>query len=276
MATANDHADTLVDALRRGANDYLVKPINIQVAAARIRTQLSLSELVRMKDEFLAFASHDLKKPLMLEEDILSHLRAELNPGNSVGADVPELLDLLLKANRDMQGVVRAFLDGNARGIASATPVKEAVALNGMVEEVVRNNTSYSRRKRVRLEAVLDASGPGTVTDAFRVRQVLENLVNNALKFSPPDTVTTVAARVDAGEVVVEVRDNGPGLRDDDLAKLFRKNAQLSNRPTGGEHSSGVGLAMCKELIGQIGGRIGARNNADGGATFWIRLPRST
>jgi CheY-like chemotaxis protein len=71
----------------------------------------------------------------------------------------------------------------------------------------------------------------------------------------------------------VEVNDGDPGLTDDNQAKLFQKYVHLCNRPTGNEESSGVGLALCKELISQIDSEIGARDNPQGGATFWLRLP---
>ena len=76
------------------------------------------------------------------------------------------------------------------------------------------------------------------------------------------------------GSVLVEVTDSGPGLTSEDQEKLFMKYAKLSNKPTGGEKSSGLGLAICKKIVTLHEGRIGARNNPGGGSTFWFEVPR--
>lgn len=268
MATADDQADSIVEALRRGANDYLVKPLNVQVAAARIRTQLAMSHLARLKDEFLAFASHDLKKPLMLEEDVLRQLTTLV----SASPAASPLIELLIGSNRNMQNVVRGFLDANMGSKAPTAEQMGAVGINALVREVVKSNSAYAQRKHVSVLTQLDPNEPVVHSDAFRIRQILENLLGNALKFSPANTQTRVDTRVRDGALWVEVNDGGPGLTDADLRQVFQKGARLSNQPTGNEESSGVGLALCKELIQHLGGEIGARNNAPSGATFWIRL----
>lgn len=269
MATADDHADSIVEALRRGANDYLVKPLNTQVAAARIRTQLAMSDLARLKDEFLAFASHDLKKPLMLEEDVLQQLAAQL----AESPDARAMIELLISSNRNMQNVVRGFLDANAGAKIQGAEHVNDVAINALVREVVQANSTYALRKQVAVRVQLDAGEPVLRSDAFRIRQVLDNLLGNALKFSTANTQTHIHTRVQDGALCVDIIDGGPGLTDVDLQMLFQKGARLSSKPTGNEESSGVGLALCKELIQHLGGEIGARNNAQRGATFWFRLP---
>lgn len=269
MATADDHADSIVEALRRGANDYLVKPINTQVAAARIRTQLEMSALARLKDEFLAFASHDLKKPLMLEEDVLQQLAAQ----TTALPEARSIIELLISSNRNMQNVVRGFLDANAGSKTAAAEHAADVAINALVREVVQANSAYAQRKQVTVSTHLDPGDPVLRSDAFRIRQVLDNLLGNALKFSPAGTQTHIHTAVREGALWLDVADGGPGLTDADLQKVFQKDVRLSNQPTGNEQSSGVGLALCKELIQHLGGEIGARNNTQRGATFWIRLP---
>lgn len=273
MVTANAHEASVVQALSQGANDYLVKPMNMQVALARVRTQLSLGELARLKDEFVAFASHDLKKPLMLQDDVLNNLTDVARNGSGISNEIMELIALARRSNHDMQSVVRGFLDSSLRGASNASAMAPEFALGPMITAVAQSNREYAARKRIELRVNLPADLPRLRNDSFRIRQVLENIMGNAIKFSPPGTVTKVAARVCDGAVVIEVSDSGPGLSDEDQHKLFVKGARLSNKPTGGEDSTGVGLALCKEITQQIGGEIGARNNPDAGATFWVRLP---
>ena len=266
MVTADDQATSVVEALRRGANDYLIKPINLPVAAARIRTQLALCELVRLKGEFLSFASYDLKKPLMLAEDVLQQLTT-MFVSRSPLVEVVELIELLLHSNRNMQNVVRGFLDANVRS-EGTVPLAHAVSMNTLVQSAVAENSSHARKKHIGLHARLDPRNPVVLSDEFRIKQVLDNLVGNALKFSPAHSVTVVSTRIEDAAVWVEICDGGPGLSDQDQARLFQKGVRLGNTPTGDEESSGVGLALCKELMSQIGGKIGARNNPQGGTTF--------
>ncbi len=274
MVTANAHEASVVTALGLGANDYLVKPLNMQVAQARVRTQLSLSELARLKDEFVAFASHDLKKPLMLQEDVLRSMADAARANPQIPADVRELITLVHHSNRDMQEVVRGFLDANLGSASPSNVVEPGISMGQMIATVAETNRDYAMRKKVDLKVSAGPSLPCVLGEAFRVRQVLDNLVGNAIKFSPPNTVTEIRGSADGDSVTIEIIDGGPGLTAEDQAKLFIKGARLSNRPTGAEESTGVGLALCREIMQQVGGEIGARNNTGPGATFWARFRR--
>jgi signal transduction histidine kinase len=111
------------------------------------------------------------------------------------------------------------------------------------------------------------------MADETRLAQVIQNLVGNAIKFCPADTTVIVRSCIQGDSVIFEVCDSGPGLTEADLAKVFMKYARLSNKPTGGEKSSGLGLAICKHLVALQEGTIGVHNNPDRGATFWFSLP---
>ena len=87
---------------------------------------------------------------------------------------------------------------------------------------------------------------PHIMADEFRLMQVLENLIGNALKFGPPGSRTHIAVRLDADSVLCEVADTGPGIPQQDIDKLFSEFSTLSNRPTGNEKSTGLGLSICR------------------------------
>jgi two-component system sensor histidine kinase/response regulator len=273
MVTAEDQQERIIEALQLGANDYLVKPLNLPVALARIEAQLALSRMAGIKDEVLRFASHDLKKPLLVMLDIAETLKAELAAGSVVPADAAELLELIVRTGTNMQQVISGFLDQEAWQQDQAEAIRCAIDLNDVARRSVNANRDYAARKNVALSHQFTALPPVQANE-FRLLQILDNLIGNALKFCPPGATTWVCTGADADTVFVEIIDDGPGLQDEDFPKLFVKQARLSNRPTGNESSSGVGLAMCKQLIELDGGQIGARNNPQGGATFWIRLPR--
>jgi signal transduction histidine kinase len=111
--------------------------------------------------------------------------------------------------------------------------------------------------------------------DEARLRQVIENLISNAIKFSPHGTKINVCltASDEKGLVRFSVQDEGPGLTDDDKSKVFGHFQKLSARPTGDEHSSGIGLAIVKQIVELHGGHIAVESEVGKGATFVVELP---
>jgi len=273
MVTADDHAQSVVTSLQLGANDYLTKPLNLAVALARIKTQLALKDLAELKSEFVRFASHDLKKPLIVMMDIASELEQICVPGEKLNADVPELLDLILRTGDNMEKVIHGFLGDEPSSRVTSELKYETVSLNDIVDKSLQTNETYARKKGVKLNKDQAADLPLLEADVFRLCHVLDNLIGNAIKFSPRDTVTTVRTYADERFAYAEVIDEGPGLTEEDMGQIFTRYAKLSNRPTGDEHSSGIGLAMSKQFIELHEGEIGARNNPQRGATFWFRVP---
>jgi signal transduction histidine kinase len=106
--------------------------------------------------------------------------------------------------------------------------------------------------------------------------QILDNLISNALKYSPPNTTVHVHALPEKDYVVINVRDEGPGISEADQKKLFQKFTRLTARPTGGESSTGLGLAIVKKLAEAMAGSVQCRSTMGAGSTFTLRLPVST
>lgn len=273
MVTADDLQESIIDAMQRGANDYLIKPLNMPVTIARIKSQLTSKDLAALKDEFIRFASHDLKKPLIVIEDVVDTLIQECASTQNIKSDIPEMLDIIKKTAENMSGIIAGFLDTKNLNSPEDTLDITPAQLNKLVEKSIEANTSYARKKGVLLVEELDPNLPTVNIDAFRITQVLDNLIGNAMKFSPSETTTTVRTRADENYVYAEICDGGPGLTEDDMKKLFQKHAMLSNRPTGGESSTGVGLHLSKQFVDSHQGQIGARNNPANGATFWFSIP---
>lgn len=273
MVTAESRTERIIEALKSGANDYLVKPLHMQATLARIEAQLSLIRLAAIKDEMVSFASHDLKKPLLVMMDIAQTLKADLQNQKAIPEEAEELLQLMLQTGDNMQQVINGFVEQANRQQGDSESIRRYMDIHPVVQRCINANKDYAARKGIEL-AVEFADGLAPVKiNEFRVCQVLDNLIGNAIKFSPRNTKTTVRTLGDEDRIIVEVVDNGPGLQEEDFEHLFEKNAKLSNQPTGNEQSSGMGLAICKQLIALDEGTIGARNNAFSGATFWIELP---
>lgn len=272
MVTAKAESEDVVEALKLGANDYITKPIDFPVLLARVRTHLALKRLDQLKDEFIRIASHDLKSPLTEILGTAGLVEAIVKPGVPLPEEVYRLLLNVKGSARKIQRIIEDFLDFQALEEGELKLTITRVDLNAVAEEVVRDQRSYAAQKGLAIALDLASPLPPVLGDRERLTQVLENLVNNALKFSPAGTNVTVATRRVGDRVVIEVKDEGPGLREPDFALLFVKYARLSNRPTAGEKSTGLGLAIAKQLVDRMGGTIGARNNPERGATFYVAL----
>ena len=110
--------------------------------------------------------------------------------------------------------------------------------------------------------------------DADRLVEVIENLVGNAIKYSPLSSKIVVTARRDDGRAVVEVKDAGPGLSEDDKRRMFGRFQRLSATPTGGEPATGLGLSIAKQLAELMGGELSADSAGPGrGASFTLSMP---
>ncbi|MBI1784286.1 response regulator [Candidatus Sumerlaeota bacterium] len=266
MTTAKDQTRDVIEALRLGANDYVTKPLNFAILLARSQTHLAMRRLSRLKDDFMQIASHDLKNPVLIITGANLHLEAQY-------PEAAKFTEMIRRNARIIQKIITNFLDFRALEDGQMQIHRLPVDINFIAQETLAANAAAAEMKGIALQAELDPSVPKVLGDALRLEQVLQNLVGNAIKFSDSAEPIMIRSRWDGGDAVIEVSDSGPGISDADMEKLFVKYARLSNQPTGGEKSSGLGLAICREIINLHGGRIGARNNLPRGATFWFRVP---
>ena len=275
MISGLDQTEDVVAALRDGANDYITKPFDLAVVVARIRTQIALKRLKEAHDHFLRVTSHDLKKPLLVMLDVARQLRAEYPPGTTVSDDLHVALAFLIDSGEFMQVIISDLLDLGALRDQKLRLTKRPTDFGAVVRLAVARNVPYAKSKGGELRMDFARDLPNIQADDGRVMQVLENLIGNAIKYSPLGGTTAVRTTRDGDWIVCEVSDAGPGIPEKEKELLFKEYSRLSNTPTGGEKSTGLGLSICHELVLLHGGEIGARNNPDRGATFWFRLPIS-
>jgi signal transduction histidine kinase len=280
VSALSDRQD-VVRGLRMGANDYVTKPIEMDVLSARVHTQimlkqlqdqrkLAIAELERaqeLKDQLLRIASHDLKSPLAN----IGMIRFLLRDALADNPTVLEFVDMLDSVSEHMLAVVRDFLDTAAIQSGELDLVPEILPVSSLVEEVCEQYRLPALRKQITLESD-DVQGDVHV-DRMRTVQALDNLVSNAIKYSPINTTVSVSSRVEDDIVRISVVDAGPGIPADEKARLFTQFGRLSTRPTGGESSTGLGLWIVKHLITIQGGRVGVDSTPGGGSTFWVELP---
>jgi len=230
----------------------------------------------KAKGDLLAIASHDLKNPLAaiagLAEIMLEMKKAE--PAAS-GQDL-EFLQNIYDASKHMSEVVKGILENEGIEQQALTFDAQSVDLSALCTELFRFNEAQAQQKNIRLlsniESGIEVSGNKT-----RLREALENYVSNAIKYSPLGKTVEVRLIVLPERNMVEfgVKDEGPGLTEDDQTKVFGKFKKLSAKPTGGESSTGLGLSIVKTIIELHKGTVGCESRAGDGAYFWARLPYS-
>lgn len=250
--------------------------LNNELAAAQRELAKKNAELARLneqKNRFLGLAAHDLRNPLevinvysrflfdeaaaRLEEEQLDFVRTIMRSSNFMLALVDDLLDV----SKIEAGRLELELS--------------EVDLRALVERNVELNRRLAERKEIKILFESAPDLPRLRLDASKIEQVLNNLVGNAVKFSPRgSTVEVGLGREDAdGRVVLYVKDEGPGVPAGESEKLFEPFTRRSARGTEGEKGTGLGLAIVKRIVEGHGGRIGVESEPGAGATFAVSLP---
>jgi signal transduction histidine kinase len=243
-----------------------------RLVAERTRELVALNE---EKNVFMGMAAHDLRNPA-LKIRIISEM-IETEGDYSPPRVRADLATIGATATR-MLGLLTDLLDVNAieQGRQTLSPVPlDAHALLREVHADFRGRASAKGLELVLLPPPPDAPAVLPVlVDAVAIRQVLDNLVSNALKFSPAGKRVWLSAEpAPGGGVRFAVRDEGPGLKDADRGKLFGKFSRLSAQPTAGETSNGLGLSIVKRLVDSMGGAIAVDSVQGHGATFRADFP---
>ncbi len=283
--TAKNQPDDVLAGFEAGGVDYVLKPFQPKEIIARIRTHLQIRALLEhqnlliddlkkanaAKNHFLGIAAHDLRNPLtsvrglsefMLEGssgELSEDQRAMVRSVHNATLAMLDLLNELLDISIIESGEMRLELTPTN----FADIVHDAVFLNGLT----------AARKQMKITCRPFKPARALLIDARKIRQVVDNLLSNAIKFSPPGTTITVEITEDADHQTVSIQDQGPGIPPDEMNMLFTSFGRTSVRPTAGEKSTGLGLAICRKIVEAHRGTITAGNRDTGGADFRFTIP---
>jgi signal transduction histidine kinase len=233
--------------------------------AARVRAR---EEATRLKDDFLSSAAHDLKTPLtgLVTQAQLLRRRAERHPE----APVDRVgLDRLVEQSLRLRDLVLELLDVSRMEHGSLLGERSVCDLAALIDEIVKRQGAAWRRLKV------DSSGPVIVSvDGPRFEQVITNLVENALKYSPdggPVRLTVSAVR---DEARMRVEDQGIGISAEDVPLVFERFHRGRNVDDRRFAGMGLGLYITRGIVEQHGGRIWVESTPGQGSTFYVVLPR--
>jgi signal transduction histidine kinase/DNA-binding NarL/FixJ family response regulator len=233
---------------------------------------LRLQRANGFKNEILGTVAHDLKNPLGVilgRTEMLTELIATSASKESVTAQVEHIRD----ATRRLTSMVDHLISDAMADAFDITIRRESVDIAALVSEVAEANRPLAVNK----QQTIAVSAPPhlmTMCDTDRIREAIDNLISNAVKYSPIGGKITVLVTHDDASATIRVADEGAGLSPEDLGRLFGRFQRLSAKPTAGESSTGLGLSIVKRIIDMHGGEVTAESAGPGqGSIFTITLP---
>lgn len=277
FVSAADDADAVVRGLEAGGTDYVTKPFNRAELLARVRNQVELkraretaARIMSEREGIVSMVAHDLKNPIGAIRFSAQTL-AELRPDQK--ATATELIQHIVGTCDQVVSLVDRFLNNRAEEAAQERVHLGRVSA-GQIHDMLMSWQQMARRKSISLGLSQEAAKQQVRADPLILGQILENLMSNALKFSPLGSHIQARIHLEEGRLVCAIEDEGPGFTESDLSRLFQDYMRLSARPTAGESSTGLGLAIAKRGADRMGALLIVDNRPDGkGGVAKLELP---
>jgi signal transduction histidine kinase len=233
---------------------------------------LRLQRANGFKNEILGTVAHDLKNPLGVILGRTEMLKELITTGASTGG-VTAQVDHIRDATKRLTTMVDHLISDAMADAFDITIRREPVDVASLVQEVAEANQPLAVNKQQAINVTAPANIV-TMCDTDRIREAIDNLISNAIKYSPIGGKIGVSVTHEGSDTVIRVNDEGAGLSPEDLGRLFGRFQRLSAKPTAGESSTGLGLSIVKRIIDMHGGEVTAESDGPGkGSTFTISLP---
>jgi len=250
--------------------------IQIEDVTERVKRELELSlankELINLnstKDKFFHIVSHDLRAPF----NALVGLSQILRDDQELSADkTRKIVEALNNSIKNQYTFLENLLQWAQLQSDGYEIRPEAVTMNEIIEAVRQIVNASAENKQIKILTNIPEH-LSLITDKQALTTVLYNLVFNAIKFTHPGGSIEIRAVPDEEQVMIFIKDTGIGMSEESISKLFRIEETFTTPGTNKEKGSGLGLILCKELLGKLGGEIWVESTPGKGSTFFIRLP---
>lgn len=234
----------------------------------------SQEEQIRIKNEFVSHVSHELRTPLSAISWAAGNLLEDLAGGSIT--EQGEQLELIQKNAGSLAKMIDDLLDATRADAGKLRVEPRRILVTGLIHDVLVTCHAGALEKRIALRAQVPQRLPAAWADPERTRQVLINLVGNAIKFTPEEGEVQVGVRLapeDDQTLQLSVADTGPGISRENHERVFQRLFQVSGSEDGGRRGLGLGLYISKQLVERQGGRIWVESELGKGSTFWFTLP---
>jgi len=290
MLTGYASLESAVTALRSGAYDYLIKPSDVDELRAtvgralerrRLRQRLvELEQLDKLKTQFLSMASHELRTPLTAVSGFMQIARRRMGrlgaatdvpqPWREEAQKADETLEMANRQAKKLARLIDELLDVSRLQQGRVEMRLAEIDLGEIVREVGERMKLLSKGHEI--ETNVEGTAP-IVGDRDRIEQVFENLVGNAMKYSPENGPIKVSLHVNGANAVVSVRDHGIGIAPAEVEKIFGLFYRSPDPRADHVGGLGLGLYISREIVSRHHGRLWAERNPDAGTTFHVTLP---
>jgi signal transduction histidine kinase len=255
---------TFENSMQRALDDVEAQKITIE------KQSIELEKLLEDKDNIIRILAHDLRSPLANISMLVKLMEKESTPQGRA-----EMTGMISSASHNAEVLVKHVLEMATLEYRESGVKLVATDCRAILNEVIQSFKQASEKKNIAIQmAALDKYCMVKADNTY-LRQVLENLVSNALKFSPQGRDIQLSVQHTNGHVQIRVRDKGPGVPIEEEDKLFKKFSKLSTRPTGGESSNGLGLSLVKRYMELMNGQVWFERPNDGGSIFAIELSKA-
>lgn len=290
MLTGYASLESAVTALRSGAYDYLIKPSDVDELRAtvgralerrRLRQRLvELEQLDKLKTQFLSMASHELRTPLTAVSGFMQIARRRMGRLGTAN-DVPdtwrqeaqkadETLEMANRQAKKLARLIDELLDVSRLQQGRVEMRLAEIDLGEVVLEVGERMKLLSKGHEI--ETKVEGAAP-IVADRDRIEQVFENLIGNAIKYSPESGRIEMWLHQSGANAIVSVRDQGIGIAPAEVEKIFGLFYRSPDPRADHVGGLGLGLYISREIVSRHHGRLWAERNPDGGSTFHVTLP---
>jgi len=296
LLTGHGTIESTLEAMKRGASDYLPKPINLDEMLMRLRKVLEerqrfislkdyaaeleranqeLKKIDEMKSEFVSVASHELRTPLAAIKNavqlMLQGRTGEINENQA------KFLSMAERNINRLTGILNSLLDLSRIESGNIRLKFEELDLRGPIEFILSSLKPQADARSIQFKMDIPEELPLVYGDRDKLEQILTNLVGNAIKFTPEGGEISVSAKPfeEEGMVAISVRDSGLGIPADQLDKIFEKFHQVEDSLRRSITGTGLGLAITKGLVEAQQGKIWVESEVGKGSTFTFTLPMS-
>jgi len=226
-----------------------------------------LVEIDIEKNDFLGVVVHDLKNPLTNIILIAGNLKRnflKLSPEKKISS----MEKIYLTAQRMLE-IIDNLLDINKIEAGNISLHPQDINVKLLLENIISEFDTYSSQKNIKVNLHGETNAELLNNDAIVLKEILVNLISNALKYSNKDSEVNIRFYKNEGDkTIFEISDNGLGIKEEEKSKVFQKFARISNKPTAGENSTGLGLSIVKKLTALAGGEISFESEYGRGTTF--------
>ncbi|MEM6524769.1 MAG: tetratricopeptide repeat-containing sensor histidine kinase [Bacteroidota bacterium] len=224
-----------------------------------------LAELNLQKDTLLNIMAHDLRAPFNRIVGLVDLMKADKD-------NQPEYAAMVQDMSKSGISLIKNILEVSKLESDKLNEAISSVDVQGFLREKIKNHQADALAKQIAIKSEINIENNFS-TNRLYLERIVDNLISNAIKYSDKDSEVKIKASKERNQLVILVKDNGPGFTAEDKKNLFQKFKTLSAKPTAGETSNGLGLSLVKTLVDKLGGKITLRSDVGIGSTFEVLLP---